>query len=236
MIAYKNEPAYDMNTVCSWLWICNNCRLHMCASVCSRTSFVPLYLLWEHIADVVPWMPVEPLLESFLVEKVSDEPDRAPEDKESIEHARVEVHGRLLRGEASRRPQEVHKGGANRSVYIEDEVRLFSRGELLDLHCIVEHLVLWEVLDHILLEDLHSLVGILEALDPMADPHDEPLLVSHLVDEDLWREPRVDSLREHLCGAVDRAAEAWADCEQPRDERRDEIFARACGDDRVVRA
>ena len=41
--------------------------------------------LWQDIADVIPRVPVQPLLEPLLIEEVADEPDAASEHKHPIQ-------------------------------------------------------------------------------------------------------------------------------------------------------
>jgi len=43
----------------------------------------------QHVADVIPGVPIQSLFESFLVEEVADEADGATEHEQTVEHARV---------------------------------------------------------------------------------------------------------------------------------------------------
>ena len=47
--------------------------------------------LWQDIADVVPRVPVQALLEPLLIEEVADEADAASEHKHPIQRASLDV-------------------------------------------------------------------------------------------------------------------------------------------------
>mmetsp|Transcript_35035 Transcript_35035/g.112850 ORF Transcript_35035/g.112850 Transcript_35035/m.112850 type:complete len:243 (-) Transcript_35035:2733-3461(-) len=168
-------------------------------------------LLWQHVADVVPRVAVQPLLQPLLVEKVTDEANGSAKHEETVEHARIQVLCRLLGREDTRVAQEVDECGADGAVHIKNQVGLFAGGQLLHLHGEVEHVVPGEVCLDETLEDLDALVGILKRFDAVADAHDQSLLIPHLVDELLRRQARVHRGREHGGGAVDGTSEPRPD-------------------------
>jgi len=92
-----------------------------------------------HVANVVPRVAVERLLEALLVEVVADEADRAAEDKEAVQHTALDVLVRLVAREGARAAEQVYEGAANRAVHVEDEVALLARRQLLDLERVLEH-------------------------------------------------------------------------------------------------
>ena len=47
--------------------------------------------LWQDIADVVPGVPVQALLEPLLIEEVADEADAASKHKHPIQRASLDV-------------------------------------------------------------------------------------------------------------------------------------------------
>ena len=52
--------------------------------------------LWQDVADVVPWVSVQALLQPLLVEEVADETDAASQYKHSVQGAGLDVSLRLV--------------------------------------------------------------------------------------------------------------------------------------------
>ena len=55
--------------------------------------------LRENITDVVPWVPVQALLEPLLIKEVTDEANTATEDKQTIESSVLNYVLRFIFGE-----------------------------------------------------------------------------------------------------------------------------------------
>ena len=67
-----------------------------------KTDTISTFLLVhlrQDIADVVPRVPIQALLESLLVEEVADETDAASKHKHSIQRASLDVGLCLILGE-----------------------------------------------------------------------------------------------------------------------------------------
>ena len=117
------------------------------------------------VGDIVGGVSVQSLLESVLVEEVTDETDAASEHEQTVERSHLDVLLCLLERESSARSQQVDEAYADASVDIEDEVGLLLGGELLHAQSEVEHLGRREVLLGELLDDHNANVGVLKRLD-----------------------------------------------------------------------
>eukprot|EP00967_Tisochrysis_lutea_P038404 scaffold46026_cov36-Tisochrysis_lutea.AAC.2 len=64
-------------------------RLNSLASSVRSPKNHPLlaHTMGQHVANIIPRVTIQPLLQSLLVKKVADEADRTTEDKEAIEDA-----------------------------------------------------------------------------------------------------------------------------------------------------
>mmetsp|Transcript_13165 Transcript_13165/g.52746 ORF Transcript_13165/g.52746 Transcript_13165/m.52746 type:complete len:1108 (+) Transcript_13165:373-3696(+) len=211
-------------------------------SVVAVPCGLPRWVRWASrldvvdVGDVVPGVAVEGLFEALLVEVVADEADGAAEDEEAVEAAVGDELVGFLDGEGAAVPEEIDEADGDAAVDVEDEVRALGGRDLFDAEREVEGRGLGEVFFGEVLDDDDAHVGVLERLDAVADAHDEDVVLFALVDEVLGRHALVSRGGHHRRRAVERAAEARADGEEARDERRDEVLAGARRDDGVVRA
>jgi hypothetical protein len=91
--------------------------------------------------DVVSGVTVEWCAEPLLVEVVTDETDRAPEDEQAVEGADLDVLVRLLGRERARVAEKVDEAHGNATVNVQDERVLLRGRDLLDCECVVEERV-----------------------------------------------------------------------------------------------
>ena len=110
---------------------------------------------------------------------------------------------------------------------------LLRRCYLLNSKGVVEETVAGEVLAHIFLDELDTQIGIVHALDLVADTRNKLVLLPALVDKLAGGQTGIARLGEHGRRLVERTSEPRADREQTRCERRDQVLARTRGDDRV---
>ena len=72
--------------------------------------------LWEDVADVVPGVAVQALLQPLLVEEVSDEADAPPQHEHPVQGARLDVGLRLILGEEPTAKKKL--GGEETKIFI----------------------------------------------------------------------------------------------------------------------
>ena len=132
-----------------------------------------------------------------------------------------------------------------------DSIPLGS-GDLLDGEGVVEQAMAREVLAHVLLHELDTEIGVVDALDLVADTADytqpltpknaktrkrnrrtELVLLPGLVDELTRSQTSVTRVGEHGSGLVEGTTESTTVDQEPRGQRRDEVLASTSGDDGV---
>mmetsp|Transcript_83483 Transcript_83483/g.150615 ORF Transcript_83483/g.150615 Transcript_83483/m.150615 type:complete len:317 (+) Transcript_83483:664-1614(+) len=188
------------------------------------------------VGDVVPWVAVQRLLQSQLVEVVADEAHGAAQHEESIQAAKGHEVVALLPGEGSARADHVHEGHRDAAVHVEDQIRALAGGDLLHRQCVVQNWSLLEVLLGIILDDLHALIRVGQGLDAVANAHDELVALLHLLNPGSWVRTAVLGGREHQRGVVQSSAKARADGQEATAEGANQVLAGARRDNGVVGA
>jgi hypothetical protein len=122
--------------------------------------------------DIVRRVTVQRGAEPLLVEMVTNEPNAPPKHKQAVQSTDLDVLIRLLGSERARVPQEVDEADSNAPVDVEDEGILLGGGDLLDGEGVVEEGVRGEVLADVLLDELDTEIGVVDALDLVADTSD----------------------------------------------------------------
>merc|ERR1719234_504324 len=158
--------------------------------------------LWQDVADVIPRVPVQPLLEPLLIEEVADEPDATSEHKHSIQRAGLDVRLCLILGEEPTLSQQINKANSNAAVHVEDEIWLLLSGDLFHLLGIVKQRGAGEVLLGKLCHQGHSLVRVVQALDAMPNAHYKTALLLSVVDKVHGNGAGVKSVSEHPSGFI----------------------------------
>lgn len=129
--------------------------------------------LGEDVADVVPGVPVQTLLQPLLVQVVTNETNASSEDKHPVERSGLDVRLGLVFGEAATVSKKIDKADRDAAVHVQDQVRFLTCGDTLRLKSIVQHSCLGEVVLGKLLHQGHALVRVVDGLNPVANAHDE---------------------------------------------------------------
>ena len=83
----------------------------------------------------------------------------------------------LLGGERAAVAEQVDEADGDAAIDVEDERVLLRRGDLLDSERVVEQAVAREVLAHVLLHEFDTEIGVVDALDLMANTRDYKVAV-----------------------------------------------------------
>lgn len=122
--------------------------------------------------DIIRRVTVQRGAEPLLVEMVTNEPNAPAQHEQTVEGADLDVLIRLLGGERARVPQEIDEADGDAPIDVEDEGVLLGGGHLLDGEGVVEERVRGEVLADVLLDELNTEIGVVDALDLVADTRD----------------------------------------------------------------
>ena len=122
--------------------------------------------------DVISGVAVQRSAETLLVEMVADEANAAPEDEETVESANADVLVCLLSTKGAAISQEIDETDRNTTIDVEDEGILLGSGDLLDGKGVVEQRVTGEALANVVLDELDTQIGVVDALDLVADTAD----------------------------------------------------------------
>jgi hypothetical protein len=122
--------------------------------------------------NVIGGVAVQRSAETLLVEVVADEADAAPEDEETVESANADVLVCLISAKGAAVSQEIDEADGNAAIDVEDEGILLGSGDLLDGKGVVEQRVAGEVLANVVLDELDTQIGVVDALDLVADTAD----------------------------------------------------------------
>jgi len=122
--------------------------------------------------DVIGRVAVQWSTETLLVEMMADEADTAPEDEEAVESADADVLVCFISAKGATVSQEVDEADGNAAIDVEDEGILLGGGDLLDGKSVVEQRVAREVLANVVLNELDTQIGVVDALDLVADTAD----------------------------------------------------------------
>eukprot|EP00052_Salpingoeca_macrocollata_P018756 m.154460 g.154460 ORF g.154460 m.154460 type:complete len:427 (-) comp20789_c0_seq1:2231-3511(-) len=190
----------------------------------------------RQVGNVLPRVAVEPLLQAALVNVVAEETGGTTQHKQPVQAANFHILVGLLKSESARLSQQVHKGHCNGAVHVQDQVGLLLGGDLLDLQRVVEQRCLGKVLLHVVLDDNHAHIRVLQRLDAVTNSHDELALFLLVVDKVAGGHATVVSFGKHACCSIQSTAKAITNGEQPGAERRHQIFSRARSHNGVVRA
>merc|ERR1719352_102001 len=93
------------------------------------------------VRDVVPWMPVQRLLQAPLIQIMPDEAHAACQHEETIQASMLNKLINLCILEGTTGPKHVNKASSNTAIHIQNEVGLLGRGDLLDTKRETQHLV-----------------------------------------------------------------------------------------------
>lgn len=187
----------------------------------------------KKVGDIIPRMAVEASAQSLLIEVVGNKTNAATKNKETVEHTHAEVVLGLLGGEGTAVSDQVHEADGNAAVDVENEVVLLGGGDGLDGERIVEKLVVGELGLDVLLDELHTQIGVVAGLDTVTNTGNELVRLAHAVDELTGAEALVKGLGELLGGTVKGTAETRTDGEETRDESADQVLTGTGGDDGV---
>ena len=122
--------------------------------------------------DVVGGMAVQRRAETLLVEMVADEADAAPEDEEAVESSNADVLVCLVSAKGAAVTQEIDEADSNAAIDVENEGILLGGGDLLDGKSIVEQRAAGEILANVVLDELDTQIGVVDALDLVSDTAD----------------------------------------------------------------
>lgn len=132
-------------------------KIHYCSA-----KLCVLELFGHNIRDVVPRMSVQALLESLLIQEMSDEAHRSAENKYTVQSADLHELVRFFHGEAAAVAQHVDHGETNHAVDVENEIGLLRRRDLLDLEGVVEERRVGKVIFSELSQQNNSHIRIVE--------------------------------------------------------------------------
>ena len=110
--------------------------------------------------------------------------------------------------------KKINKAKSNATINIEDEVRLLLGSDLLNLPGVVQQGGGGEVLLGVLADEGDPLVWVVDALDPVADAHDQDALLLSLVHKIICNKPGVKSLGELSRGPIQRPSKPVTNSEQ----------------------
>ena len=122
--------------------------------------------------DVIGGVTIQRSTETLLVEMVTDEANAASEDEKTVESANADVFVCFILAKSAAVSQEIDKANGNAAIDVEDEGILLGGGDLLDGNSIVEQRVAGEVLANVVLDELDTQVGVVDALNFVADTAD----------------------------------------------------------------
>lgn len=136
-------------------------------------------------------MTVERSLQPLLIEVVTNETNATTENKEAVESTNLDVLVSFLWSESTTVTEQVDEANGNATVDVEDELEedrystnddkneviathciFLGSGHFLDGEGIVEQAVAREVFVHVLLDELDTEIGVVNALDLVTDTRD----------------------------------------------------------------
>merc|ERR1719183_571532 len=83
------------------------------------------------VCNIVPWMPVQRLLQAPLIQVMADEAHAACQHEETIQASILNKLIDLCILEGATGPKHVNEAGSNTAIHIQNEVGLFGRGDIL---------------------------------------------------------------------------------------------------------
>jgi len=167
-----------------------------------------MYRVGGQVGDVVPGMAVEALLKALLVQEMSNEADRAPKDKETIESTHLNVIISFLTSESTRMSKQINKYDRDGSIHIQDQALLLLRRDTLNRKGVVKEggggkVGLGEVCD-----DGDAQVWVGTGLDLVPNSHYELILLAHRIDKLLGTPAVVEGHTEHLSCPIKSSSKA----------------------------
>ena len=122
--------------------------------------------------DIISRVPVQRRPQPLLIQMVSNETNAPAEHEQAVQGTDLDVLVSLLRGERSTVPEQIDEAHSDASIDVQDEGVLLGGGDLLDGEGVVEERVRGEVLADVLLDELDTKIGVVDALDLVADTAD----------------------------------------------------------------
>ena len=86
----------------------------------------------SEITNIIPWVTVESLFESILVEVVSNESNAPTQNEQSIEAAIFDHFIGFMMSEGATAPQHIHEAHRNCTINIQNQICFLLRCHLLD--------------------------------------------------------------------------------------------------------
>jgi len=117
-------------------------------------------------------MAVETSPKPLLVEEVSNETNAATKNEETVKDTHLEVVLSFFVSESTAVAEQIDKANSDAAVDVEDQVVLLGGGDLLNGQCVVEQLERGEVLLDVVLDQLHTEIGVGAGLDSVANTWD----------------------------------------------------------------
>lgn len=139
---------------------------------CTNSAWFHLSLVGVDVANIVPRVPVQTLMQPLLVEVMSNQSRSASEHENRVECAVEDVFVGFFTGERPTRAHEVDKAHGNAPVHVENEVGFLRRGDAFHLQCVVEQRAARKVFAHVFLDDRNTHVGVGRRFDLVANSHD----------------------------------------------------------------
>lgn len=144
--------------------------------------------------DIVRRMTVEGCPESLLIKVMTDESNASSKNEQSVQGTDLDVLIGFFAGESTAITEQVDEADGDASIDVQDELKrrgievseeprgvnkesetysiLLGSGDLLNSQSVVEESVTGEVLGDVLLDELDTQIGVVDALDLVANTRD----------------------------------------------------------------
>merc|ERR1719464_758096 len=159
-------------------------------------------LVWHNIINVIPRVTIQSLIQSTLIYKVTNKSSGTAQDKYCVQDTHVDVLIRFLPTKLTRFSQKVNKGHGDGSIYIQNQVAPFGRGDLLNIQCVIKEWRFWKLCSDEVFDYCNSRIGIFQGFYAMSDTTDVLICLFHFHYKFLRSFVRIICSRELCCCIV----------------------------------
>lgn len=137
-----------------------------------NTRLRALLEAWKQVCNVIPWVTVQTSAETLLIQEVGNKTNASSEHEKAVEDTHLEVILSFLGGESSRVAEQVDEADSNATIDVQNQIILLGGRDGLDGNGVVQQPMAREVLNHVLLNQLDTQIGVVTGLDTMANTGD----------------------------------------------------------------
>lgn len=164
---------------------------------------------------------------------MTNETDTSTQNEETVESTVLEVLLSLFLGEGTASADQITEGSGDGTVNVQDKRTRLLGGDVLNSKGEVEGLVVGEVLPDEVNNEDNTQIRVGLALDLVADTGNEPVGLSHRINELSRSLTRGKTVRELGSGTIKSTAESVTNGQETSNKRGDKVLAGTSSDDGV---